>query len=54
MLKQVFNAFVRLFQTQPPSGGCVLKLNLLTFDADKRTQPPSGGCVLKRCLTVWI
>ena len=25
----------------------MLKLDLLTFDADKRAQPPSGGCVLK-------
>ena len=32
---------------QPPSGGCVLKLDLLPFHADKRAQPPSGGCVLK-------
>ncbi|WP_083318777.1 hypothetical protein, partial [Neisseria sp. HMSC056A03] len=33
--------------TQPPSGGCVLKLfhfDSVYFDC---SQPPSGGCVLK-------
>ena len=33
--------------TQPPSGGCVLKL-ISGFQVFKRiNQPPSGGCVLK-------
>ena len=36
---------------QPPSGGCVLKQKLMTFDTFKKSQPPSGGCVLKQpCL----
>ena len=34
-------------QTQPPSGGCVLK-HFLTLGLFRATmQPPSGGCVLK-------
>ena len=33
---------------QPPSGGCVLKLNYWVKQVDNAAQPPSGGCVLKR------
>ena len=32
---------------QPPSGGCVLKLVILSRLFKSRSQPPSGGCVLK-------
>ena len=39
---------------QPPSGGCVLKLNI-GLDVSKRfDQPPSGGCVLKHILADWL
>ena len=34
-------------QTQPPSGGCVLKQNIITLLPIFMNQPPSGGCVLK-------
>ena len=33
--------------TQPPSGGCVLKRDCLALNPDEAHQPPSGGCVLK-------
>ena len=33
---------------QPPSGGCVLKLNHQTQYIVVISQPPSGGCVLKQ------
>ena len=33
--------------TQPPSGGCVLKLNSKANQLLDDNQPPSGGCVLK-------
>ena len=34
--------------SQPPSGGCVLKLcHLRIFSKIYLSQPPSGGCVLK-------
>ena len=33
---------------QPPSGGCVLKLDIQPVRAANNAQPPSGGCVLKR------
>ena len=33
--------------TQPPSGGCVLKLLLAQCEKAVKVQPPSGGCVLK-------
>ena len=40
-----------LLVSQPPSGGCVLKLPARTkCGGSKTTQPPSGGCVLKRRL----
>ena len=32
---------------QPPSGGCVLKLQVLQVLRIIKIQPPSGGCVLK-------
>ena len=32
---------------QPPSGGCVLKQEMLEQQYLEREQPPSGGCVLK-------
>ena len=32
---------------QPPSGGCVLKLNSIIKKYADKAQPPSGGCVLK-------
>ena len=35
-------------RSQPPSGGCVLKLCfLLSLLPIQQNQPPSGGCVLK-------
>ena len=34
-------------KTQPPSGGCVLKLARFAQDGFLAAQPPSGGCVLK-------
>ena len=33
---------------QPPSGGCVLKLDRLSLGRNQQKQPPSGGCVLKQ------
>ena len=33
---------------QPPSGGCVLKLDLTHLTQTLLLQPPSGGCVLKQ------
>ena len=35
------------FLSQPPSGGCVLKQQIVMEMAQKAEQPPSGGCVLK-------
>ena len=35
---------------QPPSGGCVLKHQILQIKRIKKMQPPSGGCVLKPLL----
>ena len=32
---------------QPPSGGCVLKRDVLGQPSIGEVQPPSGGCVLK-------
>ena len=34
--------------TQPPSGGCVLKLEKSKKALEQQLQPPSGGCVLKQ------
>ena len=33
---------------QPPSGGCVLKQNMIATIGYEYAQPPSGGCVLKQ------
>ena len=33
--------------SQPPSGGCVLKLHQFEDLVCQFRQPPSGGCVLK-------
>ena len=35
-------------QTQPPSGGCVLKQVSREASIQTGSQPPSGGCVLKQ------
>ena len=46
----MFNALILLAflcREQPPSGGCVLKLDAKNFDGGNAKQPPSGGCVLK-------
>ena len=37
---------------QPPSGGCVLKLDLLTFDADKRAAAFGRLCVETDCVAM--
>ena len=37
----------KIFERQPPSGGCVLKQYTLDAMNGIATQPPSGGCVLK-------
>ena len=37
----------KLYEWQPPSGGCVLKLPGNIQQIISRPQPPSGGCVLK-------
>ena len=34
--------------SQPPSGGCVLKLFVRLTVVPRFFQPPSGGCVLKQ------
>ena len=34
--------------SQPPSGGCVLKRWHQSVFRGRRIQPPSGGCVLKQ------
>ena len=40
--------------SQPPSGGCVLKLSDEALAVLTAFQPPSGGCVLKRpCLNAF-
>ena len=41
-----------LAKWQPPSGGCVLKLDNDVFFLFIVGQPPSGGCVLKHYNTV--
>ena len=40
----------KVFNRQPPSGGCVLKLNNYMRFFRLYAQPPSGGCVLKLIL----
>ena len=43
---------VNLYLSQPPSGGCVLKLTGFNCIGLVPVQPPSGGCVLKPA-AVW-
>ena len=50
MLKPLVCQFVDFAYSQPPSGGCVLKLKDLPEDERAANQPPSGGCVLKLLL----
>ena len=50
MLKLYHLHRMRLLLTQPPSGGCVLKLFLFGLLFQFTPQPPSGGCVLKRAI----
>ena len=47
MLKLVVAVHVFECGTQPPSGGCVLKLKTGKGNVPALVQPPSGGCVLK-------
>ena len=48
MLKLIKVACVNIFNLQPPSGGCVLKLKRwCNVGFAILRQPPSGGCVLK-------
>ena len=35
-------------ESQPPSGGCVLKQDFAPLVWRQVVQPPSGGCVLKQ------
>ena len=37
-----------MLASQPPSGGCVLKLDTNSRNEAIVNQPPSGGCVLKQ------
>ena len=46
-MKPVFVSSQSVFGSQPPSGGCVLKLPQGKGKAGQFPQPPSGGCVLK-------
>ena len=46
----IFLAF--LCREQPPSGGCVLKQDVLQQHGINSPQPPSGGCVLKLLMSV--
>ena len=48
MLKLTTLATKNEATSQPPSGGCVLKLNTPVIGISYTVQPPSGGCVLKR------
>ena len=40
--------------SQPPSGGCVLKLGCIPARPHRHGQPPSGGCVLKLSIVLPI
>ena len=42
------NCKTLLNRFQPPSGGCVLKLHVVSLESLFNKQPPSGGCVLKQ------
>ena len=47
MLKHPTGAVLVGYQSQPPSGGYVLKLERRRGIRIAACQPPSGGCVLK-------
>ena len=47
MLKLKLKEKPKKWGSQPPSGGCVLKLLFLLAVIALKIQPPSGGCVLK-------
>ena len=51
MLKLAIARRLRPRFSQPPSGGCVLKLNIVQYHQIGAKQPPSGGCVLKHGLS---
>ena len=46
-VETIFVTSLRFGRTQPPSGGCVLKLRYGAGSLLLSDQPPSGGCVLK-------
>ena len=48
MLKLGSSTTAVMVKVQPPSGGCVLKLQLILDETAAGGQPPSGGCVLKQ------
>ena len=48
MLKQTLKELRHEGFTQPPLGGCVLKLYCEIMDRSMFHQPPLGGCVLKQ------
>ena len=45
---------ISAFDSQPPSGGCVLKHVLEATRGIVSFQPPSGGCVLKLAIRLVI
>ena len=47
MLKPGVPILNNSFVSQPPLGGCVLKLKLYVYGFRRKIQPPLGGCVLK-------
>ena len=47
MLKRYFQSTENPHDSQPPSGGCVLKRQFADGALIGGSQPPSGGCVLK-------
>ena len=54
MLKQMPMRKYDFAGSQPPSGGCVLKLIPLVEHIEQSLQPPSGGCVLKHYVNIGI
>ena len=54
MLKLLLQPLRGTYNTQPPSGGCVLKLRSAVAAHICRYQPPSGGCVLKLAKKVLV
>ena len=48
MLKRQAQAVAQILLDQPPSGGCVLKPQIVGCVQSAKSQPPSGGCVLKQ------